>query len=66
MNLAQCDCGVMEKEMLAVVVCLKEFHSLSLKTDLTIVTDHENLNFSTLNTVCSLLAHAHGRIFSLL
>lgn len=50
LNAAQLNYSVMEKEMLAVVHCLKEFHSMLYGTQLTIFTDHKNLTFKTLNT----------------
>ncbi|CAJ1935551.1 unnamed protein product [Cylindrotheca closterium] len=50
LNAAQRNYSVMEKEMLAVVHCLKEFWSMIYGAKLTIFTDHKNLTMRTLNT----------------
>ncbi|CAJ1956061.1 unnamed protein product [Cylindrotheca closterium] len=50
LNDAQKNYSVMEKEMLAIVHCLKEFRSMLYGTQLTIFRDHKNLTFRTLNT----------------
>lgn len=49
LNEAQKNYSVMEKEMLAVVMCLKEYRSLLYGSKLTVYTDHKNLTFRTLN-----------------
>lgn len=50
LNAAQKNYSVMEKEMLSIVHCLKEYRSMLYGTQLTILTDHKNLTFRTLNT----------------
>jgi hypothetical protein len=51
---AQLNYSTMEKELLAVVYCLKEFHDLFLGAKCTVYTDRCNLTFKTLNAQCVL------------
>jgi hypothetical protein len=46
---AQLNYSTMEKGLLAVVYCFKEFHDLFLGAKCTVYTDHRNLTFKTLN-----------------
>lgn len=50
LNTAQKNYSIMEKEMLSVVYCLKEYRSVIYGGQLTIYTNSKNLTFKTLNT----------------